>query len=392
MLDGTPVNTSLISGLFGSGGIAVSGSNLFVLVRDTIRGYTTDGQSVNAALITGLDSPFALEVSGSDLFVSTGFNAIAKYTTSGTLVNPSLITGLASPTSIAVNGTNLFVTNYESGTIGHYTTAGETVNASLVSGLDFPLDIGVSGSHLFVLSNGSDTIGEYATSGAAVNASLVTGLNESTRGIAVVPEPSAWIWLIVGAGFLMPVRGRHRMRAAEPAKRGMLVIGGISFLLSFTGPERARAQAIRTDAAFRSTTANMVRSGYTLYENGGPYDDGSASVPLGFPINFLGVSRSTIFVNNNGNITFTNALPDFTPDPNPFTVNNHVGAIIGPFFADVDTRPALNDDDPRTRLVTYGTSTGGWAYGIWDKLAGCRIFRSKYGFAQLFPVSDYQPL
>jgi hypothetical protein len=73
-------------------------------------------------------------------------------------------------------------------------------------------------------------------------------------------------------------------------------------------------------------------------------DDGStAAVAMGFTVNFFGNNRSTLFVNNNGNITFDSALGTFTPFP-LLTTNRE---IIAPFFGDVDTRGGLP-------LVQYG--------------------------------------
>src|SRR5215217_1911994 len=44
-------------------------------------------------------------------------------------------------------------------------------------------------------------------------------------------------------------------------------------------------------------------------------DDSPSAGPinLGFTINFFGTSRSQVFVNNNGNVTFVAANPTFTP-------------------------------------------------------------------------------
>jgi hypothetical protein len=76
-------------------------------------------------------------------------------------------------------------------------------------------------------------------------------------------------------------------------------------------------------------------------------DDGStAAVAMGFTINFFGVNRSTLFVNNNGNVTFDSALGTFTP----FNLSTTNRQILAPFFADVDTRPVASED------VTYGAS------------------------------------
>ncbi len=106
----------------------------------------------------------------------------------------------------------------------------------------------------------------------------------------------------------------------------------------------ASAQSIRTNPGFklRSIPAN---------------DDGSSPlVPLGFTINFFGQTRTSCYVNNNGNITFDSALPSFTP----FGLDSVHKEIIAAFFADVDTRA------PRSSLVTYGNDTvnGHIAFGV----------------------------
>ncbi|WP_411700754.1 nidogen-like domain-containing protein [Conyzicola sp.] len=65
-------------------------------------------------------------------------------------------------------------------------------------------------------------------------------------------------------------------------------------------------------------------------------DASSAQVDLPFPINFYGHIRNKIWINNNGNVTFNGALGAYTP----FGLADTREAIIAPFFADVDTRPA----------------------------------------------------
>ncbi len=87
-----------------------------------------------------------------------------------------------------------------------------------------------------------------------------------------------------------------------------------------------------------------------------PNDDlSTAAVPLGFTVDFFGISRSEVFVNNNGNVTFDSELSTYTP----FDLTSTGQEIIAPFFADVDTRRA---GDP----VTYGTGTfdGRPAFGV----------------------------
>ena len=96
--------------------------------------------------------------------------------------------------------------------------------------------------------------------------------------------------------------------------------------------------AIRTDTGL---------SGNTLAAN----DDGSTgAVSLGFTANYVGTSRTTVFVNNNGNITFGSSLATFTPAALSGGSANR--DIIAPFWADVST---LSFGD----AVTYGTATIG---------------------------------
>ncbi len=73
------------------------------------------------------------------------------------------------------------------------------------------------------------------------------------------------------------------------------------------------------------------------------------AVALGFnnPLNFFGTQVSSVFVNNNGNVTFGSPLGTFTPFP--LTSTNL--QIIAPYFSDVET------DFPTSGLVTYGNDT-----------------------------------
>jgi hypothetical protein len=107
-------------------------------------------------------------------------------------------------------------------------------------------------------------------------------------------------------------------------KRRVFITAALLALLSFAG-SAARAEgpnAIITSAGCQTTE---------LAAN----DDGSSPrVTLPFTINYFGNEFSSLFVNNNGNVTFDTALSTFTPFP-LLTTNR---AIIAAFFADVDTR------------------------------------------------------
>lgn len=77
-------------------------------------------------------------------------------------------------------------------------------------------------------------------------------------------------------------------------------------------------------------------------------DDSSAGpVPIGFPVNIGGTTYETLYVNNNGNLTFNVPYSSYTPG----LLANTGRVIVAPFFADVDTRAA------GSQIVYYGSTT-----------------------------------
>ncbi len=95
-----------------------------------------------------------------------------------------------------------------------------------------------------------------------------------------------------------------------------------------------------------------------------PNDDGSTGlVALGFSINFFGNAFTNGYVNNNGNMTFDQALGTFTPFP--LLATDRI--IIAPFFADVYTRSEGSSP------VTYGQGVVGErpAFGVNWLNVGC---------------------
>lgn len=93
------------------------------------------------------------------------------------------------------------------------------------------------------------------------------------------------------------------------------------------------AQAIRNTGSF--TLTQLPRN-----------DDGSTGlVNTGFTFNLFGLTQNQLFVNNNGNVTFTQALATYTPDP----IAGGGLAILAPFWADVDTRGETSG------ITAYGT-------------------------------------
>ncbi|MFA6575540.1 MAG: nidogen-like domain-containing protein, partial [Nocardioides sp.] len=84
-------------------------------------------------------------------------------------------------------------------------------------------------------------------------------------------------------------------------------------------------------------------------------DSSSAAITTPFPLTFFGTAYTTLYVNNNGNITFNEPRSQYTPDDLTGATNR---PIIAPFFADVDTRSEGSAE------VTYGASPDGKAFCV----------------------------
>ncbi len=66
----------------------------------------------------------------------------------------------------------------------------------------------------------------------------------------------------------------------------------------------------------------------------GRNDDGFMSLDLGFDVTFFDTTYSSLFINNNGNVSFNAGISAFEPEgPTGAT-----DPVISPFFSDVDTR------------------------------------------------------
>ena len=110
------------------------------------------------------------------------------------------------------------------------------------------------------------------------------------------------------------------------------------------------------------TADAAVRAGFES-STFGANDDGSTSAQnLGFQIDFFGVVSSTVYVNNNGNITIDTPLSTYTP----FDLTSTGRQIIAPYFADVDTRT-------NSTPVRYGQGTvnGRPAFGVTWNTVNC---------------------
>ena len=128
---------------------------------------------------------------------------------------------------------------------------------------------------------------------------------------------------------------------------------------------------------FRLETPSTIRPGFDQHILDRNDDDSTDIVPMGFFINFFGNSNTTLYVNNNGDVTFTSPQSEYTPK----TLASLGIEVIAPFWADVDTRNSPSD------VVKYGTNgvvNGHAAIGVdWvnvgyyyehaDKLLSCQL-------------------
>ena len=93
----------------------------------------------------------------------------------------------------------------------------------------------------------------------------------------------------------------------------------------------------------------------------GATDDGIAGpVSIGFTINVFGTNYSTLYISNNGNVTFGAPIGAPFSAFTPFGIANVGVKMLAPYFADVDTRGVGSG------VVTYGTDTvnGRPAFGV----------------------------
>ncbi|XP_066194959.1 alpha-tectorin-like [Sylvia atricapilla] len=112
------------------------------------------------------------------------------------------------------------------------------------------------------------------------------------------------------------------------------------------------------------------------------HDDGtSEEISLSVPFTFYGKTYQTVFVNNNGVISFDEPVRQYTPDPFPL-VDGH--PFVAPYWADVDnvlggdifyrqtTDLALLEDisQDNSTSTSQKTFTATWALVVtWDHVA-----------------------
>ncbi|GAA2239340.1 hypothetical protein GCM10010401_09720 [Rarobacter faecitabidus] len=184
-----------------------------------------------------------------------------------------------------------------------------------------------------------------------VNRTAVT----EADGTYVIQALSEGIYTVRGIapGFTAGYLGNAGLPAAPTATNSFEVTSADDVIALSPITLQPRASALGTRAGIQP-----------VYGGGGVHtlpatDDGSSEeVQLPFPVTFFGQNYTSLYVNNNGNVTFGDSQSQYTPDDLQGRAGN---PIIAPFFADVDTR------GEESGSVTYGASADGKKFYVtWD--------------------------
>lgn len=113
-----------------------------------------------------------------------------------------------------------------------------------------------------------------------------------------------------------------------------------------------------------------------------PNDDGSSALlALPFTFEFYGVNYNSVYINNNGNISFVSPYYEFTANPFPDPTFN----MIAPFWGDVDTR------NPGSGLVYYKMDAHSMIVK-WENVGYFNAYADKLNTFQLIITDGTDPI
>lgn len=152
----------------------------------------------------------------------------------------------------------------------------------------------------------------------------------------------------------------------------LLKASALLLALGFADLSAAAVTTIPQSALGASTTYYTDSIGGVVL---GRNDDGStAAFNLGYSFTLFGTTYNSLFINNNGNLTFTGPLSDYVPT-GPTGVDL---PVVSAWFGDVDTRGALsgevhavNDVANQQLVVTWDNV--GYYNAHDDKLASLQL-------------------
>ncbi|MFZ4535301.1 beta strand repeat-containing protein [Propionivibrio sp.] len=212
-------------------------------------------------------------------------------------------------------------------------------------GSDGTLPVGATYIDTVIVSTGNATIKEGTTGNDIIpgtaNGDILIGLSGADR-------------LIGGVGNDLLFGDQQTFPVFKPGQTGVggPIVTGQNHLVNGLGGDAGFGEGVLGRNDDGSTGAIDLTSAFG--ENG---------------LNFFGRSFTSVYVNNNGNITFAGPISTYTPGVINAGVNN---PIIAPFWADVDTRggtvaPTQGGNSTGSNLVYYNLDEEAKIFTVtWD--------------------------
>ena len=180
------------------------------------------------------------------------------------------------------------------------------------------------------------------------------------------------------AGAVADVVSANRQATAQQVARA-LVGTGRAITDPRDGTTLRRLDIAAAAASVRAAGAEIADPNCSTSSLARNDDSSTPPISLPFAADFYGTTYQSLFVNNNGNVTFLAPQATYTP----FTIGANTPPIIAAFLADVDTRGT------GSALVTYGVTTFGSRAAFcvnWDDVGYFNSHTDKLNSFQLLLV------
>lgn len=216
-LDGTVLNSSLVTSLTNVGEVLTQGNDFWVVRNSPLeaRRYNSAGslqQTINLSVMSTAARAMAIDSTGNYYFINS--NQVFKYNSAGNWTGGFVtITGQTLFDIVIDPSDNLFISSSSGGRIYKTDTALATPT-SYISSLSTPRGLALDAqNNLYVMNSFANQISKYSSTGSLIESNYVFGITPSGGGqwmAVAVPEPaSLGIVAIVGLGGLVV---RHRRR------------------------------------------------------------------------------------------------------------------------------------------------------------------------------------
>lgn len=221
-LDGTVLNSSLVTGLSNVGEVLTQGNDFWVVRNSPLeaRRYDSAGalqQTINLSVMSTAARAMAIDSVGNYYFINS--NQVFKYNSAGNWTGGFVtISGQTLFDILIDSSDNLFISSSSGGTIYKTDTALATPT-SYISSLSTPRGLALDAqSNLYVMNSFANQISKYGPTGSLIEANYVFGVSPSGSGqwmAVVVPEPTSLaLAAVAGLGGLATLRRRQRKAAA----------------------------------------------------------------------------------------------------------------------------------------------------------------------------------